>query len=144
MLKHYLESKPYIFRIIVPLTIVVFLSGGSLYYWKSTSVRLTADEKTRRIFTNAKDIREFIEKEHVPLGFNDILTPSYDTPIGHRTAVKITRVTFENAVEVSSAAPVVTWQNRNRDNLRRVLVQRGYTAVRIRKTQIMKHDGIEV
>ncbi len=144
MLKHYFVSRPYLFRIILPLTVLVFLSGGSLYYWKSASVRLTADGQTRRLFTKAHTLKEFLEEQRIALGPSDFVTPPLETPIGHNTAAKITRVTTEIFVEVSSGPAVVTWQTRNRDNLRRVLVQRGYTAVESKKVQVTKHDRIEI
>ena len=38
----------------------------------------------------------------------------------------------------------MTWQTRTRENLRRVLVQRGYAEVIKRKIQITQHDGVEI
>src|SRR5258708_3187785 len=118
MLKHYFESRPYVLRIIIPLTLLLFLSGSSLYYWKANSVMLTADGQTRRIFTSAPNIQEFLAKERIALGPSDFTVPPLETPIGHNTAVKLTRVTMETLVQISSGAPVVTWQTRNRENLR--------------------------
>jgi len=80
-------------RIVAPLTLLLFLSGGSLYYWRSSSVRLTADGQTRRIFTDAHDIAGFLKEQKIVLGPRDFTTPDLKTPIGHKTAVKITRVT---------------------------------------------------
>ena len=131
-------------RIILPLTLILFLSGGSLYYWRSTSVRLTADGKTRRIFTDAKDIRGFLKEQHILLGPSDFTTPPLETPIGHKTAVKITRVTVEISKEISVGKRVINWQTRTRQNLRRVLVQRGNAAVLTKKIQVTKYDGIEI
>ncbi len=144
MLKRYFDSKPHIFRIILPLTLLLFLSGGSLYYWKSTSVRLTADGKTRRIFTKAHDLKGFLEEQHIPLGPGDFAIPPLDTPIGHNTAAKITRVTTETFVNVSSGPAVVRWQTHNRANLRRTLVQKGYAAILTKKFRVTRHDGAEV
>jgi len=144
MLKRYFDSKPHIFRIILPLTILLFLSGGSLYYWKSTSVMLTADGHTRRIFTSAHDIKEFLAKENIPLSPSDFTTPPTETPIGHNTAVKLTRVTMETIVQISSGTPVITWQTRNRENLRSARAQKGYTAITKRKIQVTRHDGVEI
>ncbi len=144
MLKRYFESRPHVIRIIIPLASLLFLSGGSLYYWKSTSVRLTADGQTRRIFTSAHDLKEFFEKERIALGPSDFTTPPLDTPISHNTAVKLTRVAIETELQISSGTPVVTWQTRDRQNLRRVLVQKGYAAIVTRKIQITRHDGIEI
>src|SRR5205807_3190782 len=141
MLKRYFESRPYILRIIVPLTLLLFLSGGSLYYWKGTSVRLTADGKTRRIFTTAHTLKEFLGEQHIALEPGDFTTPTLDTPIGHNTAAKITRVTIKIVRYISPGRAVVTWQTRNRDNLRRVLVQKGYATILQRKIQITRHDG---
>jgi 3D (Asp-Asp-Asp) domain-containing protein len=132
------------FHIIVPLTLLLFLSGGSVYYWRSTSVRLTADGQTRRIFTKAHDVAGFLKEQKIPLGSRDFTTPGLDAPIGHKTAVKITRVTVNIEVEDSTSAPVTTWQTRNRQNLRRVLVQRGHTTTVTKKIKITKHDGIEI
>src|SRR5450755_1533161 len=95
MLKHYFESRPYILRIVLPLTVLLFLSGGSLYFWKSASVRLTADGHTRRLFTKAPNLKEFLQEQHIALGPSDFITPPPETPIGHNTAAKITRVTTE-------------------------------------------------
>jgi 3D (Asp-Asp-Asp) domain-containing protein len=131
-------------RIILPLTLLLFLSGGSLYYWRSTSVRLTADGQTRRIFTEARDIKTFLAEQHIVLGPMDFTTPPLGTPIGHKTAVKITRVTLETQIAVATGSPVVTWQTRTRQNLRRVLVQKGYADVIKNRNQITKHDGVEI
>src|SRR5262249_37669463 len=60
------------------------------------------------------------------------------------TAIKLTRVTTNVELQISTAAPVITWQTRTRDNLRRVLVQRGYSLVTTHKVQMTKHDGIEI
>jgi 3D (Asp-Asp-Asp) domain-containing protein len=144
MLKHYFESRPHILRIILPLTVLLFLSGGSLYYWKSTSVRLTADGQTRRLFTKAHNLKDFLAEQHIALGPSDFITPPPETPIGHNTAAKITRVTIATSIDISSGPTVVTWQNRNRDNLRRVLVQRGHAVITKKKVQITKHDGVEI
>jgi 3D (Asp-Asp-Asp) domain-containing protein len=144
MLKRYFDSRPHVIRIILPLTLLMFLSGGSLYYWKSTSVRLTADGQTRRIFTKAPDLKSFLAEQHISLGPSDFTVPPLDAPIGHNTAVKITRVTTEIEAQVSTGSPVVTWQTRTRENLRRVLVQRGYSAIVKDKIQITKHDGVEI
>jgi 3D (Asp-Asp-Asp) domain-containing protein len=105
---------------------------------------LTADGQTRRLFTKAPDLKAFLEEQHVALGPHDFATPAPDTPIGRNTAVKITRVTVDTEVEVSTGEPVTTWQMRTRQNLRRVLVQRGYAAKRTLKTRITRHDGIEI
>jgi len=131
-------------RIILPLALLLFLSGGSLYYWRSNSVRLTADGRTRRLFTQAHTLHEFIDEQHIPLGPGDFTTPPLDTLIGHNTAVKITRVTVEIRTETATDTPVVRWQTRTRQNLRRVLVQRGYADARHRKIQLTKHDGIVI
>src|SRR5579871_3398091 len=144
MLKRYFASRPHILRIIVPLTVLLFLSGGSLYYWKATSVRLTADGQTRRIFTQAHDLKQFLEEQHIPLGPSDFTVPPLDTPIGHNTSVKLTRVTVETELQISSGTPVVKWQTRTRENLRRVLVQKGFTDIMTKKIQITRHDGIEI
>lgn len=131
-------------RIVLPLTLLMFLSGGSVYYWRSTSVRLTADGQTRRIFTKAYDLKGFLAEQRIALGPSDFTTPPLDTPIGHNTAVKLTRVTTEIQVRISSGTPVVMWQTRNRENLRRALAQKGYAAILKSKIQITKHDGIEI
>jgi 3D (Asp-Asp-Asp) domain-containing protein len=144
MLKRYFESKPYLFRIILPLTVLLFLSGGSLFYWKSTSVRLIADGKTRRLFTKAHTLKDFLQEQHILLGPSDFVTPPLETPIGHNTAAKITRVTTEIFVNISSGPAVVTWQTRNRANLRRVLIQKGYAENLTKKIQLTKYDGLEI
>jgi 3D (Asp-Asp-Asp) domain-containing protein len=131
-------------RIILPLTLLFFLSGGSVYYWHSNSVRLTADGKTRRIFTDARDVQAFLQEQKIVLGPKDFTTPDIQAPIGHKTAVKITRVTMDTEVQVSTSPPVTTWQNRTRDNLRRVLILHGYSTIVANKYDIVRHDGIEI
>src|ERR1700690_695790 len=101
MLKTYFASRPHLFRIVLPLAVLLFLSGGSLYCWNSASVRLTADGRTRRVFTKAHDLREFIQEQHFYMGPSDFITPPPETPIGHNTAAKITRVTTETFIEIS-------------------------------------------
>ncbi len=130
--------------ITLALSVLLFLSGGSLYYWRSSSVRLTADGQTRRIFTKAEDIRGFLLEQHIPMAPSDFIIPSQDTKIEHNTAAKITRVTVETHIEISTATPVVRWQTRTRENLRRTLAQKGYSAVTKRKVQVTKHDGVEI
>jgi len=131
-------------RFAIWLSILVFLSAGSVFYWRANSVRLTADGKTRRIFTKAHTLKEFLDQEHFTLGPSDFTTPGLDTPIASNTAAKITRVTHEILVEVSTSAAKVSWQTRNRQNLRRVLVQKGSALIETRKIQVTKHDGIEI
>jgi 3D (Asp-Asp-Asp) domain-containing protein len=131
-------------RIVLPLTLLVFLSGGSLYYWHSNSVRLTADGQTRRIFSKAQDLKGFLEEQHIVLGPSDFIVPPLDTAIEHNTAAKITRVTTDIIEETTIGTPVITWQTRTRENLRRVLVQKGYASVLKKKIQITKHDGLEI
>lgn len=126
------------------LTTIVFLSFGSLYYWHAKSVRLTYDGQTRRIFTQAPTLKEFLEAERIELGPDDYITPTLETPILHNTAAKITRVTREDIVDVSTGAATVTWQTRTRQNLRRIHVERGIADVTTEHIQIIKHDGIEV
>jgi 3D (Asp-Asp-Asp) domain-containing protein len=140
--KELLRNHP--LRIVLPLTLLLFLSGGSLYYWRSTSVRLTSDGQTRRIFTKAHDLKGFLTEQHIKFGPNDLIAPALESPIGHNTAVKITRVTIATEVQVSTSAPVVKWQNRTRENLRRVMAQRGYSEVLHKQIRVIKHDGIEV
>jgi 3D (Asp-Asp-Asp) domain-containing protein len=89
-------------------------------------------------------LKEFLDEQHIALGPIDFTTPPLDTPIEHNTAAKITRVSIELIMESSTAVPVITWQNRTRQNLRRVLIQRGYAAVVKKKIQITKHDGVEI
>jgi len=137
------RSSRYI-RIILPLTVLLFLAGGSLFYWRSSSVLLTADGRTRRIFTKASDIRHFIDEQHLAMGPNDFTTPPPDSLIVHNTAVKITRVTTDLIEEISKDPPIITWQNRNRQNLRDAMAQRGYAIAIKRKIQITKHDNIEI
>jgi len=131
-------------RIILPLTLLFFLSGGSVYYWRSTSVRLTADGQTRRLFTDAHDVAGFLKEQKIVLSPLDFTTPGLDAPIGHKTAVKITRVTVDTVIVVSTASPVTTWQTRTRQNLRRVLVVRGNADTLTKTIKITKHDGIEI
>jgi len=138
------EFRRHPIRIILPLALLLFLSGGSLYYWRSTSVRLTADGQTRRIFTKARDVKGFLAEQHLVMGSSDFTVPPPEAPIGHQTAVKITRVTIESYVEISTAAPVVSWQKRTRENLRRALAQKGYAVAVKRKIQVTKHDGVEI
>src|SRR5262249_38777978 len=130
--------------VVLPLAFLLFLSGGSLFYWRSTSVRLTADGQTRRIFTQAHRLDEFLKEQNLSLGPSDFITPPLDTPIGHNTAAKITRVTTEIEIQTSTGTPIVTWQTQNRTNLRRILAQRGHVAVTRDKVQITKHDGLEI
>lgn len=126
------------------LTAIMFLSAGSLYYWHTQSVRLTYDGQTRRIFTKAPRLQEFLAEQKITLGPDDFITPPLDTPVLHNTAAKITRVTQEDLVTVSTGTPVVTWQWRNRLNLRRVNVQKGFTEVTTRRMRVTRHDGAEV
>lgn len=137
-----LRHRPH--RIILPLTLLLFLSGGSLYYWRANSVRLTSDGQTRRIFTQAHDVNSFLEEQNLALGPHDQVTPASDTPLGPKTAVKITRVTIQTAVEISTGTPVVTWQTRTRQNLRRALAQKGYSMVHQKHVRITRHDGAVV
>lgn len=131
-------------RIVFPLTLLLFLSAGSLYYWRSSSVRLTADGQTRRIFTQAATLKEFLDEQSIALGPSDFVMPSLETPIGHNTAVKVTRVTTQVSLQVSTGTPVVSWQNQTRENLRLVLVQKGYRPVVRQKIQITRHDGADI
>ena len=145
MLKRYLDSKPHIFRIILPLTILLFLSGGSLVYWKSSSVLLTADGHTRRVFTSAHTIKEFLEKERITMNPSDFTVPPLDSPIGHNTAVKLTRVTMETVIQISSGTPVITWQTRNRENLRSARAQKGYkTRDQVSKSRSRGSSSVEI
>lgn len=130
-------------RLVFPLMFLIFLAFGSVKYWRSGSVLFTADGHTRRIFTKAHTLKEFLAEQHIVLGPRDFTTPPVDSLIGHKTAVKLTRVTVDTWVEISTRTPVVTWQIRTRENLRRVLVQKGYAAVLKRKIQATKYDGIE-
>ena len=131
-------------RIVLPLTLLVFLSGGSVYYWRSSSVRLTADGQTRRVFTKALDIKSFLQEQHIVLNPADFTVPPLDAPIGHNTALEITRVTTEVNVVISSSPAVVRWQTQTRENLRRVLAQKGYSTITQSKVQITKHNGVEI
>ncbi len=130
--------------IVGALATLLFLSAGSLYYWRANSVRLTADGKTRRIFTKAHTLREFLEEERIPLGPDDFTIPSLETRIDSKTAAKVTRVERRQVVEISTGTPIVRWQVRNRQNLRRVLVQRGYAPVEKSQIEVIAYDGVEV
>jgi 3D (Asp-Asp-Asp) domain-containing protein len=130
--------------IVAALTTIVFLSGGSIYYWNAKSVRLTHDGKTRRIFTSAPTIQEFLDREKIVLGPLDFVTPALQTPIGHNTAAKVTRVVHEDIVLTSTGPAVVTWHTRTRQNLRWILAQKGHEEVRTEFVQVIKHDGLEI
>jgi 3D (Asp-Asp-Asp) domain-containing protein len=131
-------------RLVYALAFLLFLAFGSVKWWRSGSVLFTADGQTRRIFTKARTIKEFLGEQHIVLGPKDFTTPALDSAIGHKTAVKLTRVTVDTSVEVSSRTPVVTWQIRTRENLRRVLVQKGYAAFSRKRIQLTRYDGVEV
>ncbi len=137
-------SKAKRHAITLALTALVFLSAGSVYYWHAKSVRLTYDGQTRRIFTQSPTLKEFLEESRITLGPHDFITPPLDTPIKHNTAAKITRVEHEDLVDISTVPATITWQVRTRQNLRRVLVQKGVADVITQRTQIIRHDGIEV
>lgn len=126
------------------LTAFVFLSFGSLYYWRANSVRLTYDGQTRRIFTKAPTLKEFLSEQQIALDTDDFITPELDTPILYNTAAKITRVVREEVVEISTGTPKITWQTQTRQNLRRIHAQRGMAEVTTKYLQIVKYDGIEV
>lgn len=107
-------------------------------------MRLTADGRTRRIFTKAQDVKGFLAEQRVFVGPEDLVIPPPETLLHAKTAVTITRVTFQTEISISTGTQVVTWQTRTRQNLRRVLVQKGYAAVTTSTWRITLHDGAKV
>ncbi len=89
-------------------------------------------------------MQEFLDAEKIVLGPEDLLTPPPETFIDSKTAAKITRVVHETIVEVSTGTPTIKWQVQNRQNLRRVRVQRGHSTISTTTNHITRHDGLEV
>jgi 3D (Asp-Asp-Asp) domain-containing protein len=137
-------SRTKIFRIILPLTLLVFLSAGSLYYWRAPSVLFTSEGKTRRIFSKAKTIRDLLAEQHLKLGPDDFTTPPVSTPLSKNLAIKLTRVTIRFSTVTTQDPAVITWQNRTRENLRLALAQRGTRIEYIQKIRTVFYDGTEV
>lgn len=131
------------YGLILGMTLLVFLSGGSIFYWRAPSVLVTYDKKTRRIFTGAKTIAELLKRENISLGPDDFTTPPLTTPLTRNMAIKVTRVTIQMPTLSKKNPPVITWSDRTRQNLRRVLVQRGHQTERLQKVRIVFYDGVE-
>ncbi len=130
-------------RIVLPLTVLLFFSAGSLFFWRAPSVLVTYDGKTRRIFSKAVTVGDLLATENISLGPDDFVTPSSSTILARSMPIKITRVTFREEMVTKPLKPAITWQNRTRQNLRRVLAQKGTRTEVRQKIQTIYHDGQE-
>jgi 3D (Asp-Asp-Asp) domain-containing protein len=139
----YLRHHP--LRLVLPLSCLVFLSFGTARWWRAGSVWFTIDGQTRRIFPKTMGtVQEFLTEEQIVLGPKDFTTPAPTTLLTRNMAVKVTRV-IERTVNVTGQTdPIVRWSQRTRNNLRRVLVEKGYSVEQVQTYRITLYDGQEM
>lgn len=130
--------------IVTGLTVIMFSSAGSLFYFRSPNVLLTVGGISRHVRPKASTVGQLLQEEKVVLAAEDFVSPPLETTLRRNMAVKVTRVV--NRIETSEVTlpPQVRWSQRTRQNLRRVLVQKGFVPKTIRKSKVTWHDGVEV
>ncbi|MDA8440800.1 MAG: ubiquitin-like domain-containing protein [Peptococcaceae bacterium] len=67
-------------------------------------ITITADGKTRHIEIAPRTVADVLTKENIKVGLNDLITPSLDTMVSTKTAIKVVRVT-QKTTTVESHIP---------------------------------------
>lgn len=139
------EEHPHRRRVMaIGLTLIVFSSAGSLVFFRTPRVLLTVDGKLQMLHPKAKTVGELLKEASVKLGPEDFVTPTAETALKRNLPIKVTRVLSRVETVEEPLPPRVRWSQRTRQNLRRVLVQRGETPIRVKKVRVKLHDGVEV
>ncbi len=122
---------------------LIFLVGGFRWF-RYPPVSLTVDGKTRELHPRVRTVAELLQGEHVVLGPDDFCTPPPPAILARNAAVKVTRVIHVRKMETLSTPLIVTWQQRTRQNLRKMWVQRGYRREERERVDHTLYDGAEV
>lgn len=126
------------------LVAILFFSAGSLYLFRHESYELTVDGQTRTLEAKSRTIQELLNEARVVLGPDDFVSPGLETRLKGSMHVKVTRVTKRLLSVEEKLPPTIHWSNRTRQNLRRVLVQKGTAPMIMRQVRVTLHDGKEV
>jgi len=117
---------------------------GSRWINRYPLVYLTTDGQTHRVHSKGTSVRELLVENNLILGPDDFVVPALDTPLSSKLQVKVTRVTSREDKIIIDIPDSITWQNKTRQNLRRVRIQKGFTNQRHQTIQKVLHDGKEV
>jgi 3D (Asp-Asp-Asp) domain-containing protein len=125
-------------------TLLVFITSGSLFWWRSAGVQMTVDGKNKRLAARHMTVGDLLKQEQIALGPDDFVTPVSTTTLTRSMPVKVTRVSRRIIEEVHETNPAIRWQLNTRTNLRRVLARKGYAKQRHETYRITTYDGQEV
>jgi len=132
-------------RVLVLAFLLISLVSGAGYYWSRTpTVLLTLDRQTRSIRSNAKTVRDFLIEQHIALNAADIVTPDLTTALTRDLSIRVTRITVHNEKVTLDIPLSIAWQVRTRQNLRRILVQKGLQNQRKQTVRVTLADGKEI
>ncbi len=102
-----------------------------------------ADGVVRRYPLEGTTVGALLAFEHIALGKLDEVTPPPATPLTRNLAIKVTRVRQVTITVSTKENPVVSWATRTRENLRRVLAQRGMATDVTQTVLVTYHDGVQ-
>ena len=102
------------------------------------------DGQTRSVRSKAPTVRDFLAEQQIQLGPLDLVNPEGATPLSRDLSVQVTRVTTREEKVVVDVPASIAWQVKTRQNLRRVLVQKGILNQRRQTVHVILHDGKEV
>jgi 3D (Asp-Asp-Asp) domain-containing protein len=126
------------------VTGLVFLSAGSILWWRSATVVLVADGKSQRLSPGeAKSVADLLTNQSITLLGNDFVTPSTSSALSRNLVVKVTRVTHRDEVVTKTLEPVVKGHLRTRSNLRPIWARRGFVTDVSERIRIYSYDGVE-
>jgi len=127
------------------LALLFVVAGGGIYWLRNPTIFLIMGGKSRRVVVrDLKTVGDMLRKEQIPLYKEDIVAPPQVTPLQRGMAIKVTRVTHRSEDVVKHVPLRIASALRTRQNLRRVLVERGSSADRVETIDHRLYDGAEV
>lgn len=125
--------------------LVLVLVGAGGYFWSlKPTVILVMDGKTQIVRSKAPTVRDFLIEQHIPLAPLDLVNPEGSTPLSRDLSIRVTRVTTQEEKVVVDVPMSIAWKIRTSQNLRRVMIQRGFLNQRRQTVHVIFHDNKEV
>lgn len=117
-------------------------NGDILYIDYTKPITITADGITNTLYTTGATVAGALQDLNIPVGEDDIVSPSLDTELTGNDQVKIVRVTKEIAEQtVPIAFETITRQDPNLTKGKEQVIQEGQEGVKLVTVEKVYHDG---
>jgi len=117
-------------------------NGDILYIDYTKPITITADGITNTLYTTGATVAGALRDLNIPVGADDIVSPSLDTELTGNEQVKIVRVTKEIAEQtVPIAFETITRQDPNLAKGKEQVIQEGQEGVKLVTVEKVYHDG---